>query len=212
MVLEHVNSKHRIGRAKGPYKKILDKIMPFTIGSLSGAISLIATQPFDTMKVIRQINSEAAAKGVQTKSFSLFNSHQSKAQIFRSLYKGLDSAIVRQITYTGARMGVYKSLFNRHQATHGKVSLQMKSLFGLIAGFFGSLVGNPADLILTRMQSDLALPPDQRRMYKNFLDAFFRIIKEEGFISLFRGSGPTIARAMVLNASQLSTLCCLAVT
>ena len=79
----------------------------------------------------------------------------------------------------------------------------MKSVFGITAGFIGALVGNPADLILIRLQSDATLPEAQRRNYTGFGNAFKRIIKEEGVLSLWRGSFPTIIRAMVLNFGML---------
>jgi hypothetical protein len=47
----------------------------------------------------------------------------------------------------------------------------------LIAGFIGSLVGNPADLALIRIQADARLPLAERRNYKNVVDAFKRITK-----------------------------------
>ena len=53
------------------------------------------------------------------------------------------------------------------------------------------------------MQSDSTLPLEQRRNYKNVLDAFSRIIREEGFFSLWKGCTPTIVRAMALNLGML---------
>ena len=38
-------------------------------------------------------------------------------------YKGLDSALIRQITYTTSRMGIYGSLVDRHQKSYGNVSM-----------------------------------------------------------------------------------------
>lgn len=69
----------------------------------------------------------------------------------------------------------------------------------LFAGFLGSLIGNPSDLALVRFQSDATLPPEQRRNYKHVFDAFGRIIKEEGVLALWRGSTPTVFRAMAMN-------------
>ena len=60
-------------------------------------------------------------------------------------------------------------------------------------------MGNPADLALVRMQNDTALPAEERRNYKNVVDAFRRIVKEEGVLALWRGCVPTIIRAMALN-------------
>jgi len=48
-------------------------------------------------------------------------------------------------------MGIYASLIGKHEKQHGSVSMLFKSLYGLTAGFFGSLIGNPADLILIRL-------------------------------------------------------------
>lgn len=67
----------------------------------------------------------------------------------------------------------------------------------------GSLVGNPADLALIRMQADARLPQADRRNYKNVVDAFKRITKEEGFFALWRGATPTVIRAMALNFAML---------
>lgn len=44
-----------------------------------------------------------------------------------------------------------------------------------------------------------------RRNYKNVFDALFRIIREEGLFTLWRGAIPTMGRAMVVNAAQLAS-------
>lgn len=72
------------------------------------------------------------------------------------------------------------------------------------AGFVGSLVGNPADLALIRMQADTTLPLEQRRNYKNVFNAFSRIANEEGVLALWRGCTPTVIRAVVLNLAMLA--------
>lgn len=53
------------------------------------------------------------------------------------------------------------------------------------------------------MQSDETLPLEQRRNYKHFFDAASRIVKEEGFLSLWKGATPTVVRAMSLNLGML---------
>lgn len=73
----------------------------------------------------------------------------------------------------------------------------------LLAGGIGSVVGTPADLALIRMQSDATLPIEKRRNYKNVIDAFSRIVSEEGFFSLWKGCAPTVVRAMSLNLGML---------
>lgn len=55
------------------------------------------------------------------------------------------------------------------------------------------------------MQADARLPEAERRNYKNVVDAFKRITKEEGFLALWRGATPTVIRAMVLNLAMLAS-------
>lgn len=75
----------------------------------------------------------------------------------------------------------------------------------MFAGFIGSIVGNPADLSLVRMQADSRLPPAERRNYGNVFNAFRRIVADEGFFALWRGATPTIVRAIVLNLAMLAS-------
>lgn len=75
----------------------------------------------------------------------------------------------------------------------------------MLAGAGGSLISNPADLCLIRMQADNTLPPEMRRHYKNVFDAMHRIVTEEGFTSLWRGAKPTVIRAMALNLGMLGS-------
>jgi solute carrier family 25 oxoglutarate transporter 11 len=77
----------------------------------------------------------------------------------------------------------------------------------LLAGGIGSIFGTPADLVLIRMQADSTLPVDKRRNYKNFFDAFGRIVREEGVLGLWKGCAPTVVRAMSLNLGMLTKSC-----
>ena len=55
------------------------------------------------------------------------------------------------------------------------------------------------------MSADSTLPPAERRNYKGIGDAFVRTVKEDGVAGLFRGAGPTIARAMALNMGMFAS-------
>ena len=47
----------------------------------------------------------------------------------------------------------------------------------------------------------ILVPPFPRYSF----DGVFRIVREEGGAALFRGVGPNVARAVLMNASQLAT-------
>lgn len=121
-------------------------------------------------------------------------------------YKGLDSALMRQVFYGTTRLGLFQTLSNYLKEKNGRnLSLFEKTYCSLTAGLVGAFVGNPADLILVRMQADTLLPVAERRGYTSFFNAMIRIPKEEGFTSLWRGCNPTIARAMSMNLGMLAT-------
>ena len=174
------------------------------IGGLSGMTATSIIQPIDTVKVRIQLLGEANKAGVSKSPFSVIQTIY-KTEGIGGFYKGIDSALFRQATYSTVRIGLYKYLFNKKQAKNGKVTFLEKVSLSLFSGFCGSLVGNPSDLVLVRFQSDSTLPEKSRRNYKNVFDAFGRIIKEEGLFTLWRGSGPTIARAMSMNLGMLTT-------
>lgn len=73
------------------------------------------------------------------------------------------------------------------------------------SGFLGGIAGNPADILNVRMQNDAALPAAERRNYKHAIDGLFRMVREEGFGSLFRGVWPNSTRAVLMTASQLAS-------
>jgi len=189
-----------------PKKSTWSSIEPFVIGGISGMTATSVIQPIDMIKVRIQIKGEQLAKSGQKGSVSPFVvlNEIRQSHGIKGFYKGLDSALARQIFYTTARLGIYKTLFDASKAPDGTVSSGKKALCAMTAGFLGSLIGNPADLALIRMQADTTLPVEERRNYKNVFDAFSRIIREEGVVSLWRGCGPTVARAVVLNLAMLA--------
>ena len=180
-----------------------DPLKPFVFGGLSGMIATSITQPIDTVKVRIQIFGESGTV-VTTNPFKVA-SIMIKEEGVTSFYKGLDSALFRQATYGTARIGLYRFLYNKRMEQKGEVVFHEKAFISLFAGFVSALIGNPSDVALVRFQSDFTLPPEQRRGYKNVFDAFGRIIKEEGVISLWRGSAPTVLRAMSVNIGQMAS-------
>ena len=71
---------------------------------------------------------------------------------------------------------------------------------GSMAGGIAGVVGNPAELIMVRMQADKA-----KFGYTNSLQALYRMTVDEGFSSWFRGVVPNGVRSVLMNASQLGS-------
>ena len=77
-----------------------------------------------------------------------------KNEGFSTLYRGLSAGLLRQATYTTARLGLFKVLTTKAiEMNDGKpLPLYQKAFCGLAAGGLGALFGSPADLSLIRMQ------------------------------------------------------------
>lgn len=173
-------------------------IKPFFNGGVSGMLATCVIQPIDMVKVRIQLGQGSAGQVTRT---MLAN------EGVGAFYKGLSAGLLRQATYTTARLGSFRILTNKAiEANDGKpLPLYQKALCGLTAGAIGACVGSPADLALIRMQADNTLPVAQRRNYKNAFHALVRIAADEGVLALWKGAGPTVVRAMALNMGMLAS-------
>jgi dicarboxylate transporter 10 len=123
---------------------------------------------------------------------------------FFGLYAGLSAALLRQLTYSTVRFGVYEDLKERFSSADSPHSTLSLIAMSSASGFLGGIAGNPGDILNVRMQSDLAKPLENRRNYKHALDGMIRMIREEGPSSLFRGVGANSTRALLMTSSQLA--------
>ncbi|XP_037954433.1 mitochondrial 2-oxoglutarate/malate carrier protein-like [Teleopsis dalmanni] len=184
-------------------QKPIPNAMKFTLGGLAGMCATCFVQPFDVIKTRMQVSSSS---GGQKDSSLQVASSIFKDQGIPGLYKGLSAGLLRQATYSTARLGMYSylnGLYSAHVAPKPTVLASMG--MGVIAGSIGAFVGTPAEVALIRMQADGRLPPAERRNYKNVFNALIRIVKEENVMALYRGCIPTTARGAVVNMTQLAS-------
>lgn len=113
--------------------------------------------------------------------------------------------MLRQLTYSTTRFGVYEELKSYFTTSSSPPGLPILIAMACISGFLGGLAGNPADVLNVRMQSDAALPPEQRRNYRHAFHGLSQMVRDEGAGSLFRGFWPNSARAVLMTASQLAS-------
>ena len=131
--------------------------------------------------------------------------HVFKNDGFLGLYSGLSASLLRQITYSTTRFGIYEELKSDFTTQAHAPSFPTLIAMASMSGFLGGIAGNPADVLNVRMQHDAALPKDERRNYKNAIDGLIRMTREEGWKSLFRGVWPNSMRAVLMTASQLAS-------
>ncbi len=148
--------------------------------------------------------------GNMPKSMSGTFVHIIKHEGPRGLYNGLSASLLRQLTYSTTRFGIYEELKSRYAPRNSNGTQKPPSFALLIAmscaaGFVGGFVGNAADVLNVRMQHDASLPHAKRRNYAHALDGLVRMARDEGVKSWFRGVVPNSMRAAAMTASQLAS-------
>jgi solute carrier family 25 oxoglutarate transporter 11 len=158
-------------------------------------------QPIDMIKTRLQLAGEGSKTGG---SFFTVTKNFIRDEGFFAMYRGLSAGLLRQATYTTARMGLFRTISDAIAEPGKPIPFYKKVLAGATAGGFAAVFGVPADLILIRLQADQTLPADQRRNYTGLGNALTRIVREEGFTALFKGAAPTVVRAIFLNVGMLA--------
>ncbi|QIW96812.1 hypothetical protein AMS68_002330 [Peltaster fructicola] len=174
---------------------------PLWFGGSASCFAACVTHPLDLIKVRLQMQKSDGPKKNMTQMF---------VHIFRNngvlgLYKGLSASLLRQITYSTTRFGVYEDLKERFSTPTEQPSFGALVAMASVSGFLGGIAGNPADILNVRMQNDAALPAEERRNYKHALNGLTRMVRDEGVTSMFRGVWPNSIRAMLMTASQLAS-------
>uniref|UniRef100_A0A6P4E4V0 Mitochondrial dicarboxylate carrier isoform X1 n=1 Tax=Drosophila rhopaloa TaxID=1041015 RepID=A0A6P4E4V0_DRORH len=159
-------------------------------GGVCSAIAVTTTHPLDLIKVQLQTQLVKEKKSVGEIIKNIYSQNG-----LLGFYNGISASWFRQLTYTTTRFALYES---------GKAYVDAESLSGkmglaALAGVIGGIVGVPGDVVTVRLQNDSKLPPESRRNYKHVFDGLFRIYKEEGVSSLFRGAVPAVSRSVLLT-------------
>lgn len=124
---------------------------------------------------------------------------------FRGLYDGLTGTLLRQMTYSLMRFAAYDHIKAELHQGPGPPPAWKLALAGSCAGGMAGMIGNPAELIMVRMQADRGKPDAQRYNYRNSIQGLYRMAKAEGVSSWFRGVVPNGIRSVLMNASQLGS-------
>ena len=179
---------------------VLASAKPFLVGSMAGSIATCCIQPMDMVKTRIQLS---AVNGGPTNPL-VIGGQLLRSEGVAGFYAGLSAGLVRQVVYTGSRLGLY-DVFTEMARTkpNEQLPLYKTASCAIAAGGLAAIMGNPADLSLIRMQTDALLPKAEQRGYSSVTHALVSILRGEGVAGLFKGAVPTATRAMGLNLGML---------
>jgi solute carrier family 25 protein 14/30 len=161
--------------------------------------------PMDVVKVRLQTQNELVAASVPRRYHGFvhgFRTILNEEGYFRGLMRGLSPSMMRELSYSSLRMGLYDPLKYFFAGETAHPGLLASILAGIVSGAIGSAIATPTDVVKIRFQGEL---PGQPRRYRNTFHAFYTIYTEEGIRGLYKGVFPTTLRAAILTSSQLAS-------
>jgi solute carrier family 25 oxoglutarate transporter 11 len=200
---------------------------PFVCGGTAACLASAVVHPIDLAKVRLQVNYQTyflgfinlhisfilqlyatseLAVGAAKPNFVSVLTGMVKNEGVGSIYAGLSAALMRQMIYGTARIGLHRTFSDMLIERNGgkPISFGMKTLSGMLSGSIAVCIGTPFDVTLVRMQGDSMKPVEKRRGYKNVFDALIRVSREEGFSTLYSGLLPNILRGMSMNVGMMA--------
>jgi len=117
--------------------------------------------------------------------------HIIKTEGLGGIYKGAIATAMKQGSNQGLRF-MWFNEYKKRVTNDGEISLSpLMGLFGgMSAGCFSTLGNNPFDVVKTRMQGS------QAALYKNTLDCFQQILRNEGVGAFYVGVAPRLGRVV----------------
>jgi len=169
----------------------------------AASIAEVVSIPLDTTKVRLQLQGENSAKNVNQslKYRGMFHAMSviSREEGVRSLFKGLNAGIQRQICFCGIRIGLYDTVRKLYGDTgEGKPKVLVKILASCTTASAAVLLFQPTEVVKIRFQAAGA-----KQIYSSTRAAYATIAKTEGIPGLWRGYSTNIFRLSVVNCTEI---------
>lgn len=181
---------------KGDSPRTLSKSEFFLAGAFSGIFTTSIMAPGERIKCLLQI--QQGGNVPQKYSGMVDCAKQLYAEGgMRSIYKGSIATIVRDVPASGMYFMTYEWVKEIivPQDSSSNVKLLGTIMAGGCAGIANWLVGMPADVLKSRLQT----APEGT--YTGMKDVFRELMQKEGPMALYKGVTPVMIRAFPANAA-----------
>ncbi|KAG4930171.1 hypothetical protein AAZX31_17G112100 [Glycine max] len=150
-------------------------------GAIAGAVSRTAVAPLETIRTHLMVGSCGHS------TIQVFQSIM-ETDGWKGLFRGNFVNIIRVAPSKAIELFAYDTVKKQLSPKPGEqpiIPIPPSSIAGAVAGVSSTLCTYPLELLKTRLTV-------QRGVYKNLLDAFVRIVQEEGPAELYRGLAPSL--------------------
>lgn len=183
----------------GDSNEPLTPLQLFYAGAFSAIFTTTIMAPGERIKVLLQVQggvTEAKYKGPIDVVKTLYREGG-----IRSIYKGTCATLLRDVPASGMYFLTYewiqKKFAPADPSTESKSSSLLRTVFaGGMAGIANWVVGMPADVLKSRLQS-----APEGTYPRGLRDVFVKLRSEDGLGALYRGITPVMLRAFPANAA-----------
>lgn len=163
----------------------------------SAVITVTGIHPIDVVKTRLQVSGEGGGRNYKALGIGGSVRIIASEEGIASFWKGIGAAWMREASYTSLRLGLYEPIKKAMGVTPNS-NFFMKFTAGSLAGGLGSIVGNPFDVLKTRMMAAEGKEPPALGKAASELYA------AQGVSGFYRGIEANIMRAMVLNGTKMA--------
>lgn len=150
-------------------------------GAIAGAVSRTAVAPLETIRTHLMVGSSG-------KSMTEIFNHIMQNEGWQGLFRGNGVNVIRVAPSKAIELFAYdtvKKFLTPKPGEPPRIPFSVSPVAGAAAGVCSTLCTYPLELLKTRMTI-------QRGVYDNLVDAFIKIIQEEGPQELYRGLTPSL--------------------
>ena len=166
--------------------------------AVASCASVLVTNPMDRAKTLMQLPGSSASWG--NNMGEVVRNMVRKEGALRGPYRGLPVAMARESSKNIFRIGLFAPVLKAiHEDDDRPAPAWKRFVAGCISGAIGAVSSNPFDLIKTRMQV-----PAVMCEYENGVMAFKKICAKEGWKTLYKGVGASVARDMLGSSVNLT--------
>jgi len=161
-------------------------------GSMAGVVSQTSIYPMEVLKTRLALSKTGQYRGIFHAAKTIFVNEG-----LRSFYKGLTPGLIGIVPYAGIDLAIYETLKSMWLNRHGKEATDPGVLVLLLCGTASSTCGQlasyPLALVRTKLQAQ-ARQQVQSKQQDGMVSVFRTIVKENGFMGLYRGLTPNIMK------------------
>lgn len=195
-------NKSGIGKGANANVEVLSFSQNIFAGFFAGFCNSFIISPIELIRIKLQMQGNSIDnkyKGLNDCASQIF-----KHNGIKGIYQGLCSTLLRECPGYAFYFGIYETLMQSKLKKYGSkenTPLIYPCIYGAAAGYGLWVLTFPFDVVKSRIQAD----DMENRKYKNILNTFKIIHKENGIGGFFKGLAPCLVRAPLTNSLTFLT-------